>query len=119
MQPTKSSKEKNNMEAVGKLIEKVLTHYERKDYAVAEKMVDELIASHPNFHRGLFLKGVILEETGREDEAKKYYERAGNLFTLQFRLAMQLQEVDPQRALIYYDRLSRMDGGSNMVWFNN
>lgn len=39
------------MEAVGKLLETILMHYERKDYVSAEKLLDNLLISHPNFHR--------------------------------------------------------------------
>ena len=105
------------MESVGKLLETILMHYEQKDYVSAEKLLDNLLVSHPNFHRAWFLKGVVLEETGRNDEAGKYYEKAGNCFTLWFRLAMQLQEVDPQRAMVYFDRVSEMDKKNNMIWF--
>jgi len=105
------------MEAVGKLLETILMHYEQKDYVSAEKLLDNILVSHPNFHRAWFLKGVILEETGRNDEAGKFYDKAGNCFTLWFRLAMQLQEVDPQRAMVYFDRVSEMDKKNNMIWF--
>ena len=105
------------MEAVGKQLETILIHYEQKDYVSAEKLLDDLLVSHPNFHRAWFLKGVVLEETGRKDEAAKYYDKAGNCFTLWFRLAMQLQEVDPQRAMMYFDRVSEMDKNNNMIWF--
>jgi tetratricopeptide (TPR) repeat protein len=106
------------MESIGKLLESALANYEKKEYAAAEKLVDELLQGNPNFHRGWFLKGIILEETGRTGEAAKYMEKAGNVFTLMFRLALQLQDVDPQRALIYYNRLAQMDPNNNMVWFN-
>jgi len=105
------------MEAVGKQLETILMHYEQKDYLSAEKMLDSLLVSHPNFHRAWFLKAVVLEETGRKDEAGKFYDKAGNCFTLWFRLAMQLQEVDPQRAMLYFDRVSEMDKKNNMIWF--
>ena len=106
------------MESIGRLLEKVITHYEKKDYDGAEKAVDELLASHPDFHRAQFLKAVILEETGRADEAEKHYAKAGNKFTLWLRLAMQLQDVDPERAITYYERVSKMDPQYNLVWFN-
>ena len=106
------------MESIGKLLESVLAHYEKKEYAAAEKQVDELLAANPNFHRGWFLKGIILEETGRGDKAAEYMQKAGNVFTLMFRLAMQLQDADPQRALTYYDKLAEMDPQNNLVWFN-
>jgi len=105
------------MEAVGKLLENILMHYEQKEYVSAEKLLDDLLVSQPNFHRAWFLKGVILEETGRTVEAGKYYEKAGNCFTLWFRLAMQLQEVDPLRAMAYFDKVSGMDKKNNMIWF--
>ncbi|MBS1113046.1 MAG: Tetratricopeptide 1 repeat-containing protein [Nitrospirae bacterium] len=105
------------MEAVGKQLETILMHYEQKDYVSAEKLLDNLLLSHPNFHRAWFLKGVVLEETGKKDQAAKYYDKAGNCFTLWFRLAMQLQEVDPQRAMVYFDRVSEMDKKNNMIWF--
>ncbi len=103
------------MESIGKALEKALTHYERKDYSAAEKFVDDLLTAHPDFHRGWFLKAVILEETGRSQEAEKCYERAGNVFTMMFRLAMQLQDVDPQRALQYYDRVLQADPKFSMA----
>jgi tetratricopeptide (TPR) repeat protein len=106
------------MEAVGNQLEIILKHYEQKDYVGAEKLLDDLLVSQPNFHRAWFLKGVVLEETGRKDEAEKFYEKAGNCFTLWFRLAMQLQEVDPQRAIFYFDRVSEMDNKNNMIWFH-
>ena len=105
------------MEDVGKQLETILKDYEQKDYASAEKQLDDLLVSHPNFHRAWFLKGVVMEETGRKDEAGKYYDKAGNCFTLWFRLALQLQETDPQRAMLYFDRVSEMDQKNNMIWF--
>lgn len=106
------------MESIDKMLEATLSLYEKKQYAAAEKIVDELLAANPNFHRGWFLKGIILEETGRAEEAAPHFAKAGNVFTLMFRLAMQLQEVDQQRALVYYDRLVTMDPGNNMLWLN-
>lgn len=84
----------------------------------AGKLVDELLASNPEFHRGWFLKGVILEETGRSAEAEKCYQKAGNIFNMWFRLALQLEESDPEKALSYYDRVLQGDQRHNMVWLN-
>ncbi|HTP05354.1 MAG TPA: tetratricopeptide repeat protein [Nitrospirota bacterium] len=106
------------MESIGKLLEKVIILYEKKEYDGAQKAVDELLASHPDFHRAQFLKAVILEETGRSDEAEKHYAKAGNKFTLWIRLALQLHDVDPERAITYYERVSKMDPQNNLVWFN-
>jgi tetratricopeptide (TPR) repeat protein len=106
------------METVGKLLETILEHYEQKDYVNAEKLLDNLLVSQPNFHRAWFLKGVVFEETGRKDDARKYYDKAGNCFTLWFRLAMQLESVDPQRAMMYFDRVAEMDKNNNMIWFH-
>jgi DNA-binding SARP family transcriptional activator len=106
------------MVSIGKALEETLSHYEKKEYDAAEKAVDELVASHPDFERGQFLKAVILEETGRAQEAEKHYAKAGSRFTLWYRLAMQLQNIDPQRALQYYERVSAMDPQNNMIWFN-
>jgi tetratricopeptide (TPR) repeat protein len=106
------------MESIGRLLEKAITHYEKKEYDGAEKAVDELLASHPDFHRAQFLKAVILEESGRADEAEKHYDKAGNKFTLWLRLALQLHDVDPERAITYYERVSKMDPQNNMIWFN-
>jgi tetratricopeptide (TPR) repeat protein len=106
------------MEAVGKLLENILAHYEKKEYAAAEKLVNDLIEIDPNFHRAWFLKGIIFEETGRSDKAQEYFAKSGNVFTLMFRLALQLQDSDPLRALTYFDRLAEMDPQNNMLWFN-
>ena len=106
------------MESIGKLLEKVIMLYEKKEYDGAEKAVDELLASHLDFHRAQFLKAVILEETGRSDEAEKHYAKAGNKFTLWIRLALMLHDFDPERAITYYERVSKMDPQNNLVWFN-
>ena len=106
------------MESIGKLLETAIIHYEKKEYSDAQKAIDELLSSHPDFHRAQFLKAVILEETGRSDEAEKHYAKAGNKFTLWVRLAMQLQDADPERAITYYERASKMDPQNNLIWFN-
>ena len=106
------------MEPIRKLLEKIITHYEKKEYDNAEKAADALLAAHPDFHRAQFLKAVILEETGRADEAETHYAKAGNKFTLWVRLALQLHDVDPERALTYYERVSKIDPQNNLVWFN-
>jgi len=106
------------MQSIVKQLDTIIAHYERKEYDAAEKAADELIAAHPDFHRGQFMKAVILEETGRAGDAEKYYEKAGNRFTLLSRLALQLHESDPQRALKYYERVTKMDPQNNLLWFN-
>jgi len=53
------------MASIETLLKEILLQYEKKDYAAAEKAADELIAAHPDFPRGQFLKAVILDETGR------------------------------------------------------
>jgi tetratricopeptide (TPR) repeat protein len=106
------------MQSITIQLEKIIAHYEKKEYGAAEKAVDDLLATHPDFHRGQFMKAVILEETGRADAAEKHYERAGNRFTLWSRLAMQLHESDPQRAMTYYERVTKMDPQNNLLWFN-
>ena len=103
------------MESIGKLLEQTLTHYERKEYGEAERLVDILLAGNPQFHRGWFLKGVIFEETGRAGDAEQYYVKAGNLFNMWSRLAMQLDQTDPKRALVYYDRALQMDPANNAL----
>lgn len=105
------------MQTIQALLEKSLTHYEKKEYGLAEKAADELLAIHPDFHRARFLKAVILEETGRAGEAEQHYAQAGNRLTLWLRLAMQLHDADPQRALRYYERVSKMDPQNNQAWF--
>ena len=106
------------MESIGKLLDKAIIHYEKKEYSDAQKAIDELLSSHPDFHRAQFLKAVILEETGRSDEAEKHYAKAGNKFTLWVRLALQLHDTDPERAIMYYERTSKMDPQNNLIWFN-
>ena len=106
-----------SMETVGNLLEKALFHYERKEYADAEKAVDALLAAAPDFHRGWFLKGVILEETGRADQAEECYIKSSNAHTLMIRLALQLQEKDPERSRIYFDRVLEIDPGNNFMLY--
>jgi tetratricopeptide (TPR) repeat protein len=106
------------MESMNRQLNQIITHYEKKDYQSAEKLTDELIAAHPEFHRGQFLKAIILEETGRPEEAEKHYAKAGNRFTLLSRLALQLHTIDPERAIIYYEQVTKMDPQNNLLWFN-
>jgi len=106
------------MQSIGDLLEKTLDHFERKEYVQAEKLVDELLSINPDFHRGWFLKGVILEETGRAAEADACYKKGGNIFSMWFRLALQIQESDREKALLYYDRVLEGDRNNNMAWFN-
>ena len=106
------------MESISKLLNQVLGHYEKKEYDAAENAVDMLLVSHPDFHRGQFMKAVILEETGRAVDAERHYEKAGNRYTLWSRLAMQLQDIDPDRAILYYERAARKDPQNSMLWLN-
>jgi tetratricopeptide (TPR) repeat protein len=106
------------MESISKLLNQILGHYEKKEYVAAENAVDMLLVSHPDFHRGQFMKAVILEETGRAADAERHYEKAGNRYTLWSRLAMQLQDVDPDRSIIYYERVTKADPQNNLLWFN-
>jgi tetratricopeptide (TPR) repeat protein len=106
------------MESISKLLNQILGHYEKKEYDAAEKLVDQLLISHPDFHRGQFMKAVILEETGRAADAERHYGKAGNRYTLWGRLAMQLQDIDPDRAIIYYERVTKVDPENNMMLFN-
>ena len=106
------------MKSIEKMLEKTLMCYEKRDYSSAEQIVNEILESNPDFHRGWFIKGVILEETDRINEANKCFDKAGNLFNMFFRLAVQLQHVDSQRALQYYDRVLQMDQKSNLAWLN-
>ena len=106
------------MKSIGKLLEATLEHFEKGEYGNAKELVDTLLAANPDFHRGWFLKGVILEETGRQDDAQKCFDKAGNIYHMWFRLAMQVQETDPEKALRYYDRMLQGDDQNNMAWFN-
>jgi tetratricopeptide (TPR) repeat protein len=105
------------MESITKLLNQIISHYEKKEYDAAEKLVDGLIASHPDFHRGQFLKAVILEETGRANAAEPHYVKSGNRYTLWSRLAVQLHDIDPVRALTYYERVTKADPQNNALWF--
>ena len=106
------------MESIERLMEKMLRHYEKKEYSSAEKLANELLASQPTFHKAWFLKGVILEETGRSSEAEKMYEKAGNLFNMWIRLALQLHDVDAERAIEYYERALQLDCTFNLALLN-
>ncbi len=99
------------------LLGKVLFYYERKEYPAAERAVTALLAAAPDFHRGWFLKAVILEETGRADQAEDCYVKSSNSHTLMVRLALQLQDKDPDRARIYFDRVLENDPGNNSMYY--
>jgi tetratricopeptide (TPR) repeat protein len=105
------------MESITRMLNQILAHYEKKEYESAEKLVDGLLLSHPDFHRGQFMKAVILEETGRSDAAEQHYALSGNRYTLWSRLAVQLHDIDPDRALVYYERVTKADPQNNLLWF--
>jgi tetratricopeptide (TPR) repeat protein len=105
------------MASIETLLKEILSQYEKKDYAAAEKAADELIAAHPDFPRGQFLKAVILEETGRAALAEEHYAKAENRYTLWSRLAMQLHDIDPGRAIVYYERVIKADPENNTIRF--
>jgi thioredoxin-like negative regulator of GroEL len=105
------------MISIRKALDKALSHYEKKEYDEAERVADALTEAYPEFSRAIFLKAVILEETGRKEEAEKYYARCDRLHSLWYRLALQLQESDPERALKYYDKVSTLDPQNNMIWY--
>src|ERR1700690_2680382 len=77
------------IETTRKLLEDAINYYEQKKYTDAEKSVEKLIGVNSDFHRGWFLKGIILEETGRATEAKECFAKSGNVHTLMLRLAIQ------------------------------
>ena len=106
------------MESLRKTLEKTLEFYEQKDYVSAEKGVDKMLAAYPDFPRALFMKAVIFEETGRSKEAEEAYQKAGSPSQLWLRLAMQLEEKDPERALRYYEKVHATDEQNNMVLLN-
>ncbi|MBA4372128.1 MAG: hypothetical protein C0402_04635 [Thermodesulfovibrio sp.] len=102
---------------IDKLLEKALFYYERKEYPSAERAVAELLEAAPDFHRGWFLKGIILEETGRAEQAEECFVKSSNAHTLMVRLALQLQEKDPERARLYFDRVLAHDPGNNYMHY--
>ncbi len=106
------------MESLRKKLEKTLELYEKKDYDNAEKGADEMLAANPEFPRALFLKAVILDETGRTEKAEEYYRKAGSTSLLWLRLALQLQEIDPERALRYFNKVKELDPENNLIWFS-
>lgn len=106
------------MKSIGTLLEATLEHFEKREYGDAKELVDALLAANPDFHRGWFLKGVILEETGRQDDAQACFDKAGNVYHMWFRLALQIQEKDPEKALRYYDRVLQGDDQNNMTLLN-
>jgi Tfp pilus assembly protein PilF len=106
------------MESLRKTLEKTLQFYEKKDYENAEKGTDEMLAAYPEFHRALFLKAVILDETGRADKAEEYYRKSGPVSLLWLRLALQLQDSDPERALRYFEKVNKTDPENNVIWFS-
>ena len=105
------------MASIEALLKEILSQYEKKDYAAAEKAADELIAAHPDFPRGQFLKAVILDETGRAGQAEEHYAKSENRYTLWSRLALQLHDIDPARAIVYYERVIKADPENNTVRF--
>ncbi len=59
-----------------------------------------------------------MRRPGERPEAEKMYEKAGNLFNMWIRLALQLHEVDPDRAIEYYERVLQLDRTFNLALLN-
>jgi tetratricopeptide (TPR) repeat protein len=118
--PLNSSRrqKEDTVQSIGNQLSAIIAHYEKKEYDLAEKAADQLLATHPEFPRAQFLKAVILEETGRAADAESYYQKSGNRYTLWLRLAAQLEAVDPERAITYYERVGKSDPANNILWFN-
>jgi len=106
------------MENIGRLLEDALEHYANKKYDNALKLLNELLSAQPKFDRGWFLKGVILEEIGKPEEAGECFEKARNLSAMWFRLGLHMEDSDPQRAIACYDRAVENDQRFNMAWLN-
>ena len=106
------------MASLKKALDKALAHYERKEYAEAERGADIMVEEFPDFTHGQFLKAVILEETGRTEQAQEYYRKAGKLFLMWTRLAMKLQDIDPERAIVYFEKARSLDSGNNQLIYS-
>lgn len=104
--------------SVEKEFEEALHLYEKKQYDSAEKKIDSLLQVKPDFAHAWFLKGVVLDETGRSAAAEPCFERSGNRFTMYLRLALQLSERNDERALAYFDKVAGHDPRNNLVWFS-
>ncbi len=105
------------MSSLSKAFDKALSHYEKKEYADAERGADAILEAYPDFRSAVFLKAVILDEMGKSSEADQYYLKAGPLFSLWIRLALQLQEADPARALRYFEKSRSLDSENNLIWY--
>ncbi|MGE5893168.1 MAG: tetratricopeptide repeat protein [bacterium] len=106
------------MKSMWEKMQKALGHFERKEYDQARKLVNELLDEHPDMQQAWFIKGVILQETGRSEQAGECYSKAGNLSNLWFRLALQVKDKDPERAVTYFDRILRVDEKNNLALLN-
>ncbi|HTF99275.1 MAG TPA: tetratricopeptide repeat protein [Nitrospirota bacterium] len=106
------------MASLKKALDKALAHYEKKEYADAERGADIMVEAFPDFAHGQFLKAVILEETGRAEQAQDYYNKAGKLSMMWMRLAMRLQDIDPARAIIYFEKARAQDSGNNHLVYS-
>jgi len=106
------------MASLKKALDKALAHYEKKEYPEAERGADILVEAFPDFTHGQFLKAIILEETGRAEQAQEYYAKAGKLSMMWMRLAMRLQGIDPERAIVYFEKARALDSGNNQLIYN-
>jgi tetratricopeptide (TPR) repeat protein len=56
-----------------------LVNYQAKNYSAAMKDIDRLLALDTNYPNAHYLKGLLLEETGKKEEAKKEYVKEINI----------------------------------------
>ena len=89
-------------------------HYNRRDYAQAEKHYREAIASDARYALAYFDLGNVLDETGRLPEAVETYKRAillaANYADAHYNLALAYEKLGhPRKALPHWRTYLRMD----------
>lgn len=99
------------------LFESALRHYEKKDYTTAHNIIDKILDANPDFYKGWFLKGVIFKETGVMNKISDCFNKTFNIHELWFRLALQIENIDPERAIACYRETIQIDPKFNVAWY--
>lgn len=94
--------------------------FKARAYEEAMQHINDALHLSPELTRGWFLKGVILEEMGKPEEAEPYFEKVSNLSTRWFILALEAQDAqfDPERNLSYYERVRELNDRNPAMWYN-
>jgi tetratricopeptide (TPR) repeat protein len=102
------------------LFKEAWAHFKIRDYEQAERLVTQALKDKPESQMGWVLKAAILDECGQPNEVKQIMEKLSDPAGAWFLLGAQMQadEMDAQRIMPYYDRVTDLKPDFSSAWYN-